>query len=162
MKKISEGSGIPFQLRSFRSVVKGIKEFDASSVVFAGSKYVCLPFAELHGYAIRDIKRQYFIPEVDVGSGVRLVRTSIGFQCAELDDKDELYHPDVLTLLGGLALPDSGVSHEDVNELIRELKPKYVLGLSFMGVFEKAGWHEKVDFDSVIDGQMSSVVFLRE
>ncbi len=159
MKKIDAGSGIPFQLRSFRAAIKG---FDASSVVFAGSKYVCLPFAELHGYAIRDIKRQYFIPEVDIGSGVRLVETSIGLQCSELDDIDELYHPDVLALLGGLALPESSVSYEDVNELIRELKPEYVLGLSFMGVFKKAGWDEKVDFDSLIDGQMSSVVFSRE
>lgn len=156
MKKIDSGSGIPFQLRSFRSVIKGL---NASSVVFAGSRYVCLPFAELHGYAIRDVKDQYFIPEADISNGVRLTKKSIGIQYDELDSLEQLYNPDVLVLLGGLAMPDSKVSAEDVNRLIEELKPRYVLGLSFMDVFKKAGWYEKVGFDCVIDGEMSSAVF---
>ena len=154
MKKIDTGSGISFQLRSFRNI---IKELNVNKVVFAGSKYVCLPFAELYGYAIRDIKNQYFIPETDIDNGVKLVSKSIGVQYVELEDKEELQNPDVLVLLGGLAMPNSNVSLEDVHELIKKLSPKHIVGLSFMGIFKKVGWDEKIDFNYIIDGQINPV-----
>ena len=154
MKKIEKGSGISFQLRTFRKI---IKELNANKVVFAGSKYVCLPFAELNGYAIRDIKNQYFIPETDVENGVKLVSKSIGIQYTELENKEEMYNPDVLVLLGGLAMENSGVSLEDVNELIEKLNPKHIVGLYFMSIFQKVGWDKKIDFDYIIDGQINPV-----
>ncbi len=41
-------------------------------------------------------------------------------QYTKLNNKDKLYNPDVLVLLGGLAVENSGgVSLEDVNELIK-------------------------------------------
>jgi len=155
MKKIEKGSGISFQLRTFRKI---IKKLNAEKVVYAGSKYVCLPFAELNGYAIRDVKNQYFIPKTDLENGVKLVSKSIGMQYTKLNNKDELYNPDVLVLLGGLAMENSGgVSLEDVNELIKKLNPKHIIGLYFMSIFQKVGWDKKIDFDYIIDGQINPV-----
>ncbi len=156
MKKIDKGSGISFQLRSFRKI---IKDLNADKVVFAGSKYVCLPFAELNGYAIRDIKNQYFIPETDINSAVKLIPKTIGMQYDEIngDKIKEVHNPDVLILLGGLAMKNSGVSLEEVNELINRLNPKHIVGLYFMSIFQKVGWDKKIDFDYIIDGQINPV-----
>ncbi|WP_292459692.1 DUF2124 family protein [Methanothermococcus sp.] len=154
MKHIERGSGVSFQLRTFRKIIKNL---NAKKVVFVGSKYVCLPFAELNAYAIRDIKKQYFIPETDINSGVKLVQKSLGIQYEELENKDELYNPDVLVLLGGLAMENSGVSLNDVFGLINELKPKYIVGLYFMSIFKKVGWDKKIDFEYIIDGQINPV-----
>ena len=43
-----------------------------------------------------------------------------------------------------------------VNELLKD--DGKLIGLSFMDMFTKAGWAEKVDFDLIIDGTLIGVV----
>ena len=69
-------------------------------------------------------------------------------------------HADVVALLGGLSMPKSNVTTEDVNEMISQILKNdgKIIGLSYMGMFKEAGWLDKVDFDYIIDGTLTGSV----
>ena len=56
---------------------------------------------------------------------------------------------DVVVLLGGLSMPKYDVDTEELNNVIDEILKDEgkLIGVSFMDMFTKSGWLEKVDFD---------------
>jgi hypothetical protein len=150
MEKINEFKGINGNLLAFKEAVG-----EAKKVTFVGTPGVCTPFAELFAYVIRD-KESVFIPLTDTTSAKKIEFTPQGMQLSEPADP----HADVVALLGGLSMPKSNVTTEDVNEMISQILKKdgKIIGLSYMGMFKEAGWLDKVDFDYIIDGTLTGSV----
>ena len=152
-------SGIIGFTGAFRDSLKEINT--GSKVVFTGSVAVCTPFIELLSYAIRDKDFQMiYIPKADIkeAKGIK-EQPNIGF-CV-VNDQADPQRPDVLIVMGGLAMPKFGCAPEDVLKMLEEIsgdkKPK-IIGVCFMNIFERAGWTKKIPFDVLIDTHMETVV----
>lgn len=144
---------------AFRESLKDIER--GSTVVFTGSIAVCTPFIELLAYAIRDKElKMIYVPKSDINEA-KLIKEqpSIGFSV--VNEGADPKNPDVLVVMGGLAMPKFGCSPEDVMNMLEKIsgnqKPK-IIGVCFMKIFEKAGWITKIPFDVVIDTAMQTVV----
>ena len=152
MEDIDNWKGINGQLVAFKNEVEG-----AQKITFVGSPGVCTPFAELLAYAIRD-KESHFIPLVNVGDCHEFESKSYAMVL-----KDEVSNPngsDVVVLLGGLSMPKYDLDTDEVNALVKDILKDdgKLIGVSFMDMFTKAGWLNKVPFDCVIDGTLNGVV----
>ena len=152
MEDVSNWKGINGQIVSFKSEVG-----DAQKITFVGSPGVCTPFAELLAYSVRD-KETHFIPLLDVSDCHQFKAKPYGMV---LDD--EVSNPegsDAVVLLGGLSMPKYDVDTEEVKALVDGILKEngQLIGVCFMGMFAKAGWLEKIDFDCVIDGTLTGVV----
>ena len=139
-----------------------IKEIDnGSTIVFTGSVAVCTPFIELLSYTVRDKDFQMvYVPVADLKKAKKINKqTDIGFSVVNIPGDPK--RPEVVVVMGGLAMPKFGCSPEDVlsmiNEISGEEKPK-IVGVCFMNIFEKKGRTKKISFDVLIDTNMESIV----
>jgi hypothetical protein len=144
---------------AFRDNLKGIA--DGSKIVFTGSAAVCTPFIELLSYAIRDKNHELiFVPNADLKQTKRLkMENNLGYSVADCEADPS--NPDVVVVMGGLAMPKFGCSPEDVLDIVKKIsngnKPK-LLGVCFMSIFQKSGWTKRIGFDIVIDTKMETTV----
>ena len=150
MEKSSEFTGITENLLAFKEEVK-----DASKVTFIGMPGVCSPFAELFAYVIRG-KESVFLTGTDITTARKIKMTAQGMQFGEKADPVS----DVVAILGGLAMPKSGVKPKEVKELIDEvlLDDGKIIGLCYMDVFRDFGWHYEIDFDCIINATLNGFV----
>lgn len=152
-------SGIVGFTGTFRESIADIKE--GSKVVFTGSVAVCTPFIELLAYTVRDKGfNMLYVPRADAKEARKIKEIeNIGYSV--VDEKGDPKNPDIVVVLGGLAMPKFGCPPEDVNRMIKEIaggkKPR-IIGVCFMNMFERAGWDKKVSFDTVIDTTLETVV----
>jgi len=152
-------SGIVGFTGTFRERIADVKE--GSKVVFTGSTAVCTPFIELLAYTVRDKGfDMLYVPKADAGEARKITDIkNIGYSV--VDEKGDPGNPDAIVVLGGLAMPKFGCPPEDVISMIEDLsgdkKPK-VIGVGFMNIFENAGWDKKINFDTVMDTTMETVV----
>lgn len=144
---------------TFRECISDIKE--GSKVVFTGSVAVCTPFIELLAYTVRDKGfDMLYVPRADANEARKIKEiANIGYSV--VDEKGDPKKPDAIVVLGGLAMPKFGCAPEDVIQMIETLsgekKPK-IVGVSFMNIFERAGWDKKLNFDTLMDTTMEVVV----
>ncbi|ABR55409.1 conserved hypothetical protein [Methanococcus vannielii SB] len=153
MKKIAEDKGISFQLRQFKSLVL---EFKSDNILYTGSKGVCMPFALLNAYAVRNVSNQYFCADAKLEEISKLEQGSLGYTY-NLVKYDFILNPDLLVLFGGIAMHHSKVTTKDVNTLIGELNPKKIVGVCFSSIFQKMNWDKEISFDMIIDSQLEPV-----
>jgi hypothetical protein len=87
------------------------------------------------------------------------MQENIGYSV--VDVQGDPINPNVVVVMGGLAMPKFGCSPEDVSKMIDEIsvdyKPK-IIGVCFMNIFERTGWTKKVSFDVLIDIYMETIV----
>jgi hypothetical protein len=158
-QKMEKKSGIVGFTGTFRESIAEVKA--GSKVVFTGSVAVCTPFIELLAYTVRDLGfEMIYVPKADAREA-RKIREIANVGFSVVDEKADPKNPAVLVVLGGLAMPKFGVPPDEVNRLISELagkkRPK-IIGVCFMNIFERAGWEEKVKFDTVMDTTLETVV----
>jgi hypothetical protein len=152
-------SGIVGLTGSFRESIKDIE--NNSKVVFTGSVAVCTPFIELLSYTVRDKNfDMVYVPTAKIKDAKQIkLQPNIGFSV--VDEPDDPMNPDVVVILGGLAMPKFGCAPEEVVDMIQELsgerKPR-IIGVCFMNIFEKTGWEKKIPFDTLIDTTLETVV----
>jgi hypothetical protein len=152
-------SGIIGFTGTFRESITDIKE--GSKVVFTGSVAVCTPFIELIAYTIRDKKfEMIYVPTANLNEA-RMIKEQEMIGYSVIDEKANPKKPDVIVVLGGLAMPKFGCTAEEVLKMIEEISedqiPK-IIGVGFMNIFERAGWDKKISFDTLIDTTMETVV----
>jgi len=143
---------------SFRENLNEIKQ--GSKIVFTGSIAVCTPFIELLSYSVRD--KDYsliYVPKSEKENAkIIKMRPNIGFSI--MDEKADAKNPNVIVVMGGLAMPKFGCAPEDVLGLIDDISgeqnPK-IIGVCFMNIFEKAGWDKKIPFDIILDTTLETV-----
>lgn len=82
--------------------------------------------------------------------------TPQGMQFGELADPSSR----VVALLGGLAMPKSGIMAADVKDAIGKILEEdgRVIGLCYMDVFREHGWHNEIDFDCIINGTLTGYI----
>ncbi len=152
-------SGIIGFTGAFRDSVKEISE--GSKIVFTGSRAVCTPFIELLSYAIRDKNfDMVYVPVADLNESKMIkMQENIGYSVVDIPADPN--GPEVVVVMGGLAMPKFGCSPEDVVNMIKEIsldhKPK-VIGVCFMNIFERTGWTKKISYDVLIDTNMETTV----
>lgn len=151
MREVRKFKGLNGNFTAFKKEVE-----HADKVTFVGIPGVCSPFAELFAYVIRD-KESVFVPKTDVGSACKIERTPLGMQFTEETDPNS----NVVALLGGLSMPQYDVKLEDVQKMLKNiLKPDgKIIGLCYMGMFETAGWDEKIDFHCIINGALNGEIY---
>jgi len=144
---------------TFRESIGDIKE--GSKVVFTGSVAVCTPFIELLAYTVRDKGFDMLYVPVANADEARKIKEIANIGYSVVDEKGDPKKPDVVVVLGGLAMPKFGCTPEDVIQMIEALsgekKPK-IIGVGFMNIFESAGWDKKISFDTLMDTTMEVVV----
>lgn len=142
MKKINEFKGLTGNLKAFKEEVK-----DAETITFMGVPGACTPFAELFAYAARD-KKSCFIPLKDIEGARKFELEKEGMQLAGPANPKS----DAIVVLGGVSMPKSNVSLEELKELINKIKKENskIIGFSDSKLFTNAGWEDKVGFDSLI------------
>lgn len=150
MRKDSEFTGITENLLAFREEVK-----DEDKITFMGMPGVCSPFAELFAYVVKE-KQSVFITGTDVKTARSIRPTPQGMQFGDSTDPSS----GVVAILGGLAMPKSGILAADVNEAINQILEKdgRIIGLCYMDVFREHGWHKEIDFDCIINGTLTGYV----
>ncbi len=152
-------SGIVGFTGTFREQIGTVNA--GAKVVFTGSVAVCTPFIELLAYTVRDKGfEMIYVPTADAKEARTITEIpKVGFSV--VDESADPRAPDVVVVLGGLAMPKFGCAPEAVTKMIAELagdaKPK-IIGVSFMNIFERAGWNKQIPFDVIIDTTMESVV----
>jgi hypothetical protein len=144
---------------SFRESINDIE--NNSKVVFTGSAAVCTPFIELLSYSVRDKNLDLiFVPKADITDAKQIkMLPNIGFSV--VDENGDPKNPDVVVVLGGLAMPKFGCAPEEVLSMIQEISGEHrprIIGVCFMNIFERAGWEKKISFDSLIDTRLETVV----
>ncbi|HNS25523.1 MAG: DUF2124 family protein [Euryarchaeota archaeon] len=151
MEQKEEFKGLTGNLTVFKNEVA-----DAQKVTFAGVPGVCTPFAELFAYAIRD-KESVFVTGVDVETARKMEMTPHGVQLTDEADA----RADILVILGGLSMPKYNFELEEIEKLKDQVLKDggRMIGLSYMGMFQKVGWDEKLDFHCIIDGYLSGKIF---
>jgi hypothetical protein len=144
--------------------VESVKDLDKEAMVtFAGSVGVCTPFVELLAYSVRNKGFEMaFIPDAIVKDARKMkLIEGIGYQVIneEADPNDS----DTVVILGGLAMPFAKKTAEDILKMIDEVSNKKtkIIGVGFMGIFEKQSWTNRIDFDVVIDGTIDPVRIIR-
>ncbi len=152
-------SGIIGFTGAFRDSLQEIA--NGSKIVFTGSVAVCTPFIELLSYTIRDKNfEMIYVPVADLKEAREItLQKNIGYSVMDIPADPK--NPEVVVLMGGLAMPKFGCSPEDVSSMIREIssdqEPK-IVGVCFMNIFEKAGWTQQISFDVLIDTKMETIV----
>ncbi len=158
---VSKDTGVGGLIRSFRKIMSEI-ELKNKSLAFIGSPSLCLPFAELLAYGVKDSGlRMCFIPNVSKEKARSLKPDEgYGFQ---LGDKVRLGKFGAVVILGGLAMPNSPIGAEGISRLLPELLEKEgkVIGVCFMEIFGRVGWDKKVNFDYIIDTAIDPVRALK-
>ncbi|MCR5027283.1 MAG: DUF2124 domain-containing protein [Methanobrevibacter sp.] len=152
MEDVDNFKGLNGNIVAFKNEVEGLDK-----ITFIGVPGVCTPFAELFAYAIRD-KETHFISLTDIETSHEFELKDFGMHLN--DDISDPHNSDAVVLLGGLAMPKANVDSEELNLLIGEILKEdgKTIGVCYMDMFTKAGWQEKVDFDSIIDGTLTGVV----
>ena len=141
MEKVQDVKGLSGMLNGFRELVK-----DDGKVTFVGSPGFCTPFALFLGYPIRE-KDMAFVPGLELEKARRIISTGYGLELGDKASSDA----DAVVILGGMAMPKIGVSSDDMNSFLSRIKYRRLVGVCFMGVFEKAGWCQRVPFHYVIN-----------
>jgi hypothetical protein len=154
MDKVLDVKGLGGALNGFRDLVK-----DDGKITFVGSPGFCTPFALFLGYPVRE-KDLFFVPGLNRDKARRIVSTEYGLELGVSADADAgAAATDVLVILGGMAMPKIGVKPEEMKEFLSKVKYKKLIGVCFMGIFEKAGWCQALDFDylmnMIIEGDIS-------
>lgn len=146
MDKVMDIKGLGGVLNGFRDLVK-----DDGKITFVGSPGFCTPFALFLGYPVRE-KDLFFVPGLNKDKARRIISTEYGLELGVSVDADaDVAAADVLVVLGGMAMPKIGVKPEEMKEFLSKMKYKKLIGVCFMGIFEKAGWCQALDFDYVVN-----------
>lgn len=149
MQVSNTSKGVGGILNSFKGLIEG-----AEKITFVGTPGFCTPFAELLGFVARD-RELAFVPNLDFEKARSIVMTPEGMQLGELTDA----HADVVVLLGGLSMPKSGICSENAKELASKVlehsgKAK-VIGLCFQSMLTQQKWDETINFDFILDADIS-------
>jgi hypothetical protein len=122
--------------------------------VFVGSPGFCTPFALFLGYPVRE-KELAFVPGLKKDLARKIISTDFGLELGDPTSPDA----DVLVVLGGMAMPKIGVSIQEMKEFLSQMRYQKLIGVCFMGIFEKSGWCQALDYDYVmnviVDGDIS-------
>ncbi len=158
-KEIIETSkGVAGITRPFKDIIEKLKIRNEDTILYIGLPGVCTPFIELLSYAIRTLNlKQVYVPVIDLKSAMEVITVNnVGIQ---FGDSVAVQKAKVIVVLGGLAMPISPVSSDNINPFVKNVLAQggTVIGICFMNMFDKAGWTSVIPFDYIIDATIDPV-----
>lgn len=141
MEKTQDVKGLGGMLNGFRDLVK-----DDKKITFMGSPGFCTPFALFLGYPVKE-KSLVFVPGLKLDKARAIISTEYGLELGDTASPDA----DTIVVLGGMAMPKIGVKAEELSAAISKIDHKRVIGVCFMGIFERSGWCQSLGFDQVMN-----------
>jgi len=153
--------GVPGILRPFKEYLQRLGLKAGDQVVYYGCVGTCTPFVELLAIAVRGLHlQQVFVPLLDETKAKLLHDVpDVGMQ---VNESSATLNPNVLVIMGGLAMPNVPVTKEQVQALVARHGDVKVIGVCFMNMFERAGWLDTVSFDLMIDATIDPVRVVRK
>jgi hypothetical protein len=160
MKHLEVFESVPGILRPFKTFIEEQKLADTDQIVYYGVPGTCTPFVELLAFAVRSLPcEQVFVPVIDTAKARLLTQVpSVGMQVAAAPSR---IAPRVAVLMGGLAMPNAGVTARQVSDAVLPHGASLV-GICFMSMFKKGGWLDTFDFDLLIDATIAPVNVWKE
>jgi hypothetical protein len=149
--------GIVGLTKLFRNETDGLSK--GAVVIFAGSAAVCALFAELLGYAVRDRGFALYFSPLANEKDCRELHWNEGTGYSISPNGKEIVGADLIVILGGLAMPKFGCAVDAVQQFIEKTsKPvtTKVIGLGFMDILRRSGWHLQINFDSILNATMET------
>jgi hypothetical protein len=155
MKRHEIFESVPGILRPFKAYVEGKKLPAGTQIVYYGVPGTCTPFIELLGFSIRSMPvEQVYVPTIDEKKAKKIILVQdVGMQAT---GGPVSVKPALVVLMGGLSMPNSGVTAEQVKAVVGKYSVPFV-GVCFMKMFDKAGWLKVFDFDLLIDANIAPV-----
>ncbi len=155
MKRHEIYESVPGILRPFKTYVEEKKLPPGAQIVYYGVPGTCTPFIELLGFAIRSLPvEQIYVPTIDEKKARKIALVpDVGMQAT---GGPVVVKPALVVLMGGLSMPNSGVTAEQVKGVVGNY-PVPKVGVCFMKMFEKTGWLKVFDFDLLIDANIAPV-----
>ena len=141
MEKVQDVKGLGGMLNGFRDLVK-----DDAKITFIGSPGFCTPFALFLGYPVKE-KQLAFMPGLRGDKTRTIIATDYGLELGDNVSPDA----DAVVILGGMAMSKIGVKAEDLNAALSKISYKKLIGVCFMGIFERSGWCQTVGFDYIMN-----------
>lgn len=160
MKRHETFESVPGILRPFKTYLEEKKLPSGAQITYYGVPGTCTPFIELLGFAVRSMPlEQVFVPTIDEKKARKITLVpDVGMQAT---GGPVTVRPALVILMGGLSMPNSGVTAEQVKAVVGKYSVPY-LGVCFMKMFEKTGWLKVFDFDLLIDATIAPVDVWRE
>ena len=154
MKVLNSSKGLGGQLADFRKLVEG-----SEKISFIGTPGFCTPFAELMSYVLRNSGKELaFVSNLDTSVARSITMKDLGMQLGDEVDPSA----DTIVLMGGLAIPKMGIDPKAINEVVEKLlegaENKLIIGFCFQSVFQEQKWPEYIDFDYILDSDLSVTV----
>ncbi|MCG7852596.1 MAG: DUF2124 domain-containing protein [Methanosarcinaceae archaeon] len=151
MKILNSSKGVGGILGGFRGLVG-----DSKKITFIGTPGFCTPFAELMGFVLRGSGKELtFISNLNFNVAKTMISKEDGMQLGKVTDP----HADTVVLLGGVAMPKMAIDPEAMNKMILQVlegsERKLVIGVCFQSVFQEQKWTDKIDFDYIVDSDLS-------
>jgi len=153
LKSKVEVKGLSGLSKCFRTAVESIG--GDGDILFVGSPFTCLPFAEFLCYGIRDLPlKPFFMPSLESGKTKELVKNEgYGYQLGGLKAGTDYR---IVTLLGGLAIPKYGVPPKALKEAIDRLPgSKDTIAVCFQGSLRNLDWTNTFQFKYLIDTDLT-------
>ncbi len=149
--------GIAGLTKLFRNETNGLSK--GAVIIFAGSAAVCAPFAELLGYAVRDKEFVLYFSPLGNEKDCRALHWNEGAGYSISPIGIETAGADLIVILGGLAMPKFGCPVEAVQQFIEKASKAgttKVIGVGFMDILRRSGWHLQIKFDSILNATMET------
>jgi hypothetical protein len=148
--------GVPGILRPFRQYLETNEFKKGDQVVYYGVPGTCTPFIELLAFAVRGLGlEQVYVPYFKEGQAKKIV--FIEGTGMQISSDHMVLIPAAQVIMGGLAMPGVPVKVGDAKRMLARHKDSAVIGVSFMNMFEKAGWKNEISFDLLIDATIDPV-----
>jgi len=160
MKEKMVDKGLAGLSRCFKIAVSAYGK--GGKLLFVGSPFTCLPFAEFLSYGIRDLPfKVYFSSEGDAKRIATIVpREGFGYSLGDVQKEKDF---DIVVLLGGLAMPKSSVEPKEVKRRLLEVSGlDFVIAFCFQGVMYKPEWLDEFKFRYFINAELSRVTLMEE
>ncbi|MDD1764805.1 MAG: DUF2124 domain-containing protein [Candidatus Methanomethyliaceae archaeon] len=160
MKEKMVDKGLAGLSRCFKIAVSAYGK--GGKLLFVGSPFTCLPFAEFLSYGIRDLPfKVYFSSEGDAKRIATIVpREGFGYSLGDVQKEKDF---DIVVLLGGLAMPKSLVTPKEVKRRLLEIsRLDFVIAFCFQGVMYKPEWLDEFKFKYFINAELSRVTLMEE
>lgn len=84
-----------------------------------------------------------------------IISTSLGMQLGDKTDPSA----DTVVLLGGLAVQEMNIQAHHVKKIVDDITTpdgRTIIGLCFMSIFQRRGWHNIIGFDIILDAYLKT------
>ena len=160
MRLIETLTDVTGMAEAYADFIREIGLRSGHQIVYYGVPGRCVPFILAKAYAVRNLGvEQVFVPVLQESLAKKITEyPGIGMQ---VSPESAALHPDVVTLMGGLAMSDMNLSSGDVVKVISKYNAR-ITGSCHSNLFSARRWTRDIEFDLLIDSTIDPVYVWRK